>query len=1206
MANDGYSTLIIDTGADVSLFKVDKVNPKQPVYTQKRINLTGITTNSIDTLAATNTSLTFGNASITHQFHLIPKTVDIKADGILGRDFLTKHRCVIDYEHWLLTFECNGVTISHPIEDYIDDGFMLPVRSEVIRRVKLSNINEDSVIFAKEIQPGIFYGNSIISKDRQFLKFINTTDANVFISNKSFKPQFDSLKNYTIQKEVVPIQKNEGRLSAILDKIDAKSIPQYIRNELEIVLAQYTDLFCINEDMITVNNFYEQSIQLKDNVPSYIPNYKKIHAHGDEIKTQIDKLLKNDIIENSVSAYNSPILLVPKKSEDKNKKWRLVVDFRQLNKKIMPDKFPLPRIDSILDQLGRAKYFSTLDLMSGFHQIPLQEESRKYTAFSTDSGHFQFKRLPFGLNISPNSFQRMITIAMAGLTPECAFVYIDDIIITGCTVKHHIDNLMNVFNRLRQYNLKLNPEKCSFFKNEVTYLGHKITDKGIYPDETKYNIIKNYPVPKTADEVRRFIAFCNYYRKFVRNFAHLANPLNKLLRKGVNFNWTPQCQYAFDALRNNLMSPTILKYPDFSREFIITTDASDTACGAILSQITDGADLPVAFASKSFTKGERSKPTIEKELAAIHWAVDYYKPYVYGRKFKIRTDHRPLVYLFNMKNPTSKLTRMRLDLEEFDFEVEFLSGKANVGADALSRITINSDQLKATTITSDKEQINKTKQPVALVVNTRAMARTRKSKQLKDKQPIMEEQIAPPVFWETDNPSEVEKYLKIKSSLQQNLIQFELYNHTYNKKLGNAAINLSKNPNDSGCRNLEQALLKLCDFAKNLNRNKIAISGEDEIFNYYSMQTLKEIADKAISGIEIISYIPPKWLQEKKEIATVLENYHMSPSGGHVGQNRLYLKIREKYKWHNMKNDIKQFVRGCEKCKLNKILRHTKEKAIVTSTPLKPFEVIAIDTVGPLPKTANNNRYALTIQCELTKYVVLIPVENKEANSIARALVEKFILTYGNFLELKSDQGLEYNNEVLSKLSEVLGVRQTFATAYHPQTMGSLERNHRCLNEYLRSFTNEHHTDWDMWIKFYEFVYNTTPHTDTKYTPYELVFGRKANLPQEICKTGKIDPIYNHEQYYNELKFKLQMTNQQARQNLMEHKEKRQISDNRNLNPIRISEGDQVYIKNENRKKLDPQYIGPFLVVNITQPNCTVKHLVTGKQSTVHKNRLIK
>lgn len=272
---------------------------------------------------------------------------------------------------------------------------------------------------------------------------------------------------------------------------------------------------------------------------------------------------------------------------------------------------------------------------------------------------------------------------------------------TSCSIKHHISNLITVFNRLRHYNLKLNPSKCKFFQTEVTYLGHKITDKGIYPDDSKYSTVKNYPVPTNADEVRRFVAFCNYYRNFVPNFAGIAKPLNDLLKKNVKFEWTDKRQKAFENLKSHLLSPQILRYPDFSKEFIITTDASNVGCGAVLSQDYDGNDLPVSYGSKTFNKAESKKHTIYQEMIAIHWAINHFKAYVYGRKFKIRTDHRPLVYLFGMKEPTKKLTQMRLDLEDYDFEIEHIKGKKNVGADALSRIAITSDELKQMSILRD-------------------------------------------------------------------------------------------------------------------------------------------------------------------------------------------------------------------------------------------------------------------------------------------------------------------------------------------------------------------------------------------------------------------------------------------------------------------------------------------------------------------------
>lgn len=316
------------------------------------------------------------------------------------------------------------------------------------------------------------------------------------------------------------------------------------------------------------------------------------------------------------------MLLVPKKGQTDLKKWRLVVDFRKLNDKIINDEFPLTRLEDILDKLRRAKYFSTLDLTSSFHQIELNHSSRPCTAFSTPDGHYQYTRLPFGLKIPSNSFQRMLTIALSGLESE-AFLYVDYIIVFGCSLKHHNANLVEVFDKLQRYNLKLNANKCCFLKSEVIYLGHLITPNGIKPDLSKFEAITKYPVPRNADEVRRFVAFCKYYRRFIKNFADIASCLNQLLKKDRKFEWTTQCQKAFETLKLKLINPPVLRYPDFDKPFVLTTDASDLALGAILSQGKVGEDRPKSYASRSLNKHEKNNPVIEKELLGIHWGIQF-------------------------------------------------------------------------------------------------------------------------------------------------------------------------------------------------------------------------------------------------------------------------------------------------------------------------------------------------------------------------------------------------------------------------------------------------------------------------------------------------------------------------------------------------------------------------------------------------------
>lgn len=232
-------------------------------------------------------------------------------------------------------------------------------------------------------------------------------------------------------------------------------------------------------------------------------------------------MLKDDIIEETQSEWSSPILLVPKKSDNTNKKWRLVIDYRKLNEIIQDDKFPLPNITDILESLSGAVYFSHLDLSQSYYQVTLSPESRKLTAFTTNTGQYQMKRMPMGLKTSPSSFSRAMTIAMSGLNYEKCFIYLDDLVIFGRNLESHNKNLINVFERLRKVNLKLNPNKCNFLKQELLYLGHTVSAKGILPDKNKIKIVENYPKPKNTDEVKRFVAFCNYYRKFIKKFAEI-------------------------------------------------------------------------------------------------------------------------------------------------------------------------------------------------------------------------------------------------------------------------------------------------------------------------------------------------------------------------------------------------------------------------------------------------------------------------------------------------------------------------------------------------------------------------------------------------------------------------------------------------------------------------------------------------------------
>ncbi|KAM0734141.1 Retrovirus-related Pol polyprotein from transposon 17.6 [Formica fusca] len=293
--------------------------------------------------------------------------------------------------------------------------------------------------------------------------------------------------------------------------------------------------------------------------------------------------------------------------------------------------------------------------------------------------------MPFGLKNAPATFQRLMNSVLTGLQGIKCLVYLDDIVIYGTSLKEHNTRLIEVLNKLRKHNLKLQPDKCEFLRKEVIYLGHIVTENGIMPDPSKLKAVREFPTPTKVKEIQSFIGLAGYYRKFIENFSKIAKPLTKLTKKGEKFEWIGEQQNAFETLKNKLITAPVLKYPDFSQEFLLTTDASDYAIRAILSQGEVGQDRPIAYASRILSRAEHNYNTTEKELLAIVWAVKYYRPYLYGTKFKIITDHNPLVWLFNVANLGSRLIRWRLKLEEYDYEIVHRFGKTNTNADALSR-----------------------------------------------------------------------------------------------------------------------------------------------------------------------------------------------------------------------------------------------------------------------------------------------------------------------------------------------------------------------------------------------------------------------------------------------------------------------------------------------------------------------------------------
>lgn len=503
-----------------------------------------------------------------------------------------------------------------------------------------------------------------------------------------------------------PSSSNSTRYNALLDALRLEHLNDEEKENILELIDQNSDLFHLPNEPLTMTNAVTHKIPTTDEIPVHVKQYRYPHVHKEEIERQIDDLFKKRIIRPSSSPYNSPLWIVPKKNDSLGrKKWRMVIDYRKLNEKSLADAYPLPNITEVLDQLGSAKYFSVLDLASGFHQIPVDEKDAPKTAFSTPHGHYEFVRMPFGLKNGPATFQRLMDNVLTGLQGNELFVYLDDIVIYASSLIDHNAKFNKLAERLRKANLRLQPDKCEFLRKEVTYLGHIIGEDGVRPDPGKVKAVREFPRPRNATNIKQFLGLAGYYRRFIAKFSYITKPLTNLLKKDTEFVWTDKHENAFNKIKDVLCTEPLLQFPDFSKPFVLTTDASGYAIGGILSQGPIGEDLPIAYTSRVLNKAECNYSTIEKECLALVYCTMHFRPYLYGRKFTLVTDHKPLVWINSIKDPTSRVARWRTRLEDYTYDIVYKAGKKNVNADALSRNpVIDSEEHKVLPITSDSDE----------------------------------------------------------------------------------------------------------------------------------------------------------------------------------------------------------------------------------------------------------------------------------------------------------------------------------------------------------------------------------------------------------------------------------------------------------------------------------------------------------------------
>ena len=1057
--------------------------------------------------------------------------------------------------------------------------------------VRVANITDEDVWLQPHTRIGVLHEIKDVEDTKNSIDFkrVSVNEEMVFV------------------RESTTEEKQEQPSMCPIDLSNVECTPEQ-KKKLETLFEKHASVFTKDENDLGYTETVKHKIPTTDQVPVAQP-YRRIPPNQfQEAKDHIRKLLDNGIIQESHSPYAAPIVLVRKKDGS----LRLCVDYRRLNAKTVRDQFPLPRIEESIDAIGNAKWFSTMDLASGFNQVAMDEEDRHKTAFTTPFGIFEYNRMPMGMTNSPATFQRLMQTCLNDYIFQILLVYLDDIIVYSNTFDEHIERLDRVFTRLREHGLKLKPEKCKFLQHKVTYVGHQISSDGITTDPDKTRAVSEWKPPTTVKELRSFLGFCSYYRRFVKDFARIAGPLHQLVNnclhelkveKKLNVpfmkRWNSECQTAFDALKTKLTHAPVLGFADYNKPFIVETDASHVGLGAVLSQDQGGQRKVIAYASRRLRPSEknpRNYSSMKLELLALKWAVtEKFRTYLLGSKFEVFTDNNPLKYLQTTAKLGALEQRWAAQLALFDFTINYRSGRSNANADALSRQPHGSVPEETEDSKEDQllhiESIVTMATPVPLdlshaIVTTSIPIEVRRMAVYEPDQNLSATHQLPDEDKKLPRDDPVIATTSFPTHTKDELISMQKADPTIKEFLKFWESNTK--PTFMERKQLSHQCVTLL-------RQWDRITREQGLM-------YRIVQDPKLG--ELKQFLLPDTLKEK-----VITSLH--DDMGHQGLERSLQLIRERCYWPKMYSDVENWIKNCERCTLAKMPNPRIRPPMGSLLATKPLEILAIDFTV-LERATDGRENVLVMTDVFTKFTCAVPTRDQKATTTAKVLVREWFFKYGIPLRIHSDQGRNFESEVIAELCRLYGIKKTRTTPYHPQGNAQCERFNRTMHDLLRTLPPSKKRKWPEHLPELLYVYNATPHSSTTYSPHFLMFGREARLPVDLL-LGKDEEVdENLSDWLATHQTRLRDAYQRAGEHLKQQAEKRQDQHLDKEYNIPIQKGQLVYLRNHvrGRNKIQDAWDSTlYKVVEIPKDNLVSVYTVEpvdspGETKKVHRSNL--
>ena len=934
-------------------------------------------------------------------------------------------------------------------------------------------------------------------------------------------------------------------LGAIKTRIETLAFEDSLRREDTKLREEFKDLFKPIPHVNDLPTDFVAEIKLKDpgiNVKTC--SYPCPRKYRDAWQTLLNQHLAAGRIRPSSSSHASPAFIIPKADPSALPRW--VNDYRQLNSNTVVDSHPLPRVDDILNDCAKGKFFSTIDMTNSFFQTRMKPEDIPLTAVSTPFGLYEWTVMPMGLRNAPSIHQRRVTHALRGLLGRICHIYLDDIIIWSTDMTTQITYSREVFEALRRAKLYINPQKTKLFRREVNFLGHHISENGIAADTSKVDKILSWPIPKSATQARSFLGMVRYMSSFLPNLAEHTAVLTTLTTKTAEKlfpAWTPQHQAAFDGIKKIVVGRGCLTTIDFNlmpeNKIYVTTDASDTCSGALLSfGPTWESARPVAFDSTTFKGAELNYPIHEKELLAVIRALRKWRSDLVGSPFFVFTDNKTLENFHTQKDLSRRQARWMEFLSQYDAHFVYIQGVRNSVADALSRRPTEDSCFNSALAEKGAHQ------PYSVSLT------------------------------DTEDSSDV---------------FFPEDNHI---------VGLVSSLSDGTCAPKRPLTLSISadqDFLSLLRKG-------------YEEDSWTRSLSLAAPGMPNLRCTDGLWFLDDRLVVpnsghlreTLFRLAH--DNLGHFGFDKSYEALRHSYYWPKMRKELESaYVPSCIECQRNK---SSTTKPI---GPLHPLPVpdarcdsVAIDFIGPLPMDEGFN-YLMTLTDRLGSDVRLVPCTT---SLTAEGLAEKFFVNWycenGLPTDIISDRDKLFLSRFWKALHKLTGVKLKLSTSYHPETDGSSERTNKTVNQCLRFHVERNQTGWVKSLPMIRFNIMSTVNKSTGFSPFQLRLGRTPRIiPPLIDGHAHTDAS---ERSASEFIKKMHADTQEARDNLSRAKISQAVHSNRSRTltfPFKV--GDRVKLSTFHRRrefkasgehrvaKFMPRFDGPYTILETNEATSSVK-----------------